>query len=404
MKNVQGIKMGNVVNLSLNGKLHKKNCGSSQEADELFRLVLAAKDNPSDENIKKIKSYLNENVRVAMLAGLENDPDTGEVFLAGFNTPIPAKLVEIIKEYCENDYPLEAIINFWKLLMINPDVRVRLSLFDFISTHDFVLTDEGYMIVYKAVDRVEGETNKPLAEFVSNKLLFVKKEWACSANKYAVYRDTETNEYAITKCTTAIGWGWNPEDTGVQSIPDVNIDVIGKLGDLHKSIFDNGEVGNDNVPVYTDMRTHSMRIVLGLPTIMLRHNVDSDPAIDCSHGLHVGATAYVERFANSDGVILACYVNPANVVAVPDYDHSKMRVSEYFPFAVATYNDGKIDIIEQKYFESDYMSHEIEEVQKLIEKVKANELPIETAMNAEVEMRPMTELMKILETRLVDLS
>ena len=106
MKKVEGIKMGNVVNVSLNGKLHKKNCGSPLEADELFRLVLKAKDNPSNENIKAIKSYLNENVRVAMLAGLENDPDTGEVFLAGFNTPIPTKLVEIIREYHENGTPL----------------------------------------------------------------------------------------------------------------------------------------------------------------------------------------------------------------------------------------------------------------------------------------------------------
>lgn len=402
MKNVQGIKMGNVVNLSINGKLFKKNCGSPVEADELFRLVLAAKDEPSDENIRKIKSYLNESVRVAMLAGLENDPDTGEVFLAGFNTAIPMKLVDIIKEYWENSYPLEAIINFWKLLMINPDVRVRLSLFDFINTHDFVLTDEGYMIVYKAVDRVGEIENNPLVEFVSNKYLFVKKEWACSANKYAVYRDNETDELAITKCATAMGWGWDAYDTNVQSMSETGIDVVGKLGDLYNKLCVNVQEEDEQV-VYTDMHTHRMRIVLGQPTIMPRTKCDSDPAVDCSYGLHVGATKYVERFANRDGVILACYVNPANVVAVPDYDHSKMRVSEYFPFAVATYTDGKIDIVEQMYFESDYASHEVAEVEKMIEKVQANELPIEKAIDAEEEVRPMTELMKILETRLLDL-
>jgi hypothetical protein len=393
MKKVEGIKMGNVVNVSLNGKLHKKNCGSPLEADELFRLVLKAKDDPSDENIKAIKSYLNENVRVAMLAGLENDPDTGEVFLAGFNTPIPAKLVEIIREYHENGYPMTAIINFWKLLMINPDVRVRKSLFDFITTHDFVLTDNGYMVVYKAVYNSKEEKKSALGEFVSNQYLHVKKDWSCSPNKYTVYKDGETGGLAITKTKTADGW----------NLDELNIEILGKLGDLYDSIFNGGEE-NENVPVYTDMHTQTMRIVLGAPTIMERKNCDSDPAKDCSYGLHVGATKYVERFAGGSGVVLACYVNPANVVAVPDYDHSKMRVSEYFPFAVATYTNSKIDIVEQKYFESDYQSHEEAEVLKLIAKVKKGEKPIEKALKAQEEVRPMFELMKILETRLLDLT
>lgn len=392
MKKVEGIKMGNVVNVSLNGKLHKKNCGSPAEADELFRLVLKAKENPSDENIKAIKSYLNENVRVAMLAGLENDPDTGEVFLAGFNTPIPAKLVEIIKEYWENGYPLAAIVNFWKLLMINPDVRVRTSLFDFISKHDFVLTDKGYMVVYKAVYDFPNEKKSALGEFVSNQYLHVKKDWSCSPNKYTVYKDGETGGLAITKTKTSNKW----------NLDELNIEILGKLGDLYNEIF-SGE-SKENVPVYTDMHTRTMRIVLGEPTQMERKNCDSDPAKDCSYGLHVGATKYVERFGNGTSTILACYVNPANVVAVPDYDHSKMRVSEYFPFAVATYVNKKIDIIEQKYFESSYQSHEEAEVKKLIAKVKKGEKPIEKALKAEEEVRPMFELMKILETRLLDLS
>ena len=35
--------------------------------------------------------------------------------------------------------------------------------------------------------------------------------------------------------------------------------------------------------------------------------------------------------------------------------------------------------------------------------IKANELPIETAIGAEEETRPMTELMKMIESRIVDL-
>lgn len=397
MKNVQieAIKVGNVINVFISGKLQKKNCGSPKEADELFKVILKAKEDPSDENIKTIRCYLNEKLRVAIEAGLESDPETGEVYLCGFNTPLPATLIDIVKEYNENGYPLDAIINFWKLLMINPDKRVRTSLFDFITTHDFVLTDKGYMVVYKAVYyKDEKKIERSFQEFVSNQYLHVKKDWNCSPNKYLVYKDLDTNDLLITKTETAEGWD-----------SDKNVEILGRLGDLFNSIFNTNEEAPAETKgnVYTDMRTRSMEIVLGKPVRMERRECDSDPAIDCSYGLHVGATKYVENFAGNASVILACLVNPANVVAVPNYDHSKMRVAEYFPFAFATYEDGKIDIIEQAYFENDYCTYEAEELERQIANVQANELPVETAIGAETEVRPMSELMKILETRLFDI-
>lgn len=402
MSNIQAIKIGNMVNLSINGKLHKKNCGSIEEANELYRLVLVARENPTDENIKAVKMFLNEKIRVAYLAGLESDLESGEVFLAGFNTPIPVKLLEIIKEYHENGYPLEAIINFWKLLMVNPDKRVRNDLFDFITTHDFVLTDKGYMVVYKAVYYKDAENKKDVAfeEFITNKYLHVKKDWKCSPNKYVVYKDLacesgDEGYYQITKVETAEGW--NEKEKGVE--------VLGKLGDLFTAIVnnDNKEEGNGNVQ-YTDMHTRKMAIELGVPVRQARKECDANPRKDCSNGLHVGATTYVERFANSASAILVCLVNPMHVVAVPEYDHSKMRTCEYFPYALATYKDGKIDIIEEKYFEDDYQAYEVEELEKLIAKVQEEELPLETAINAEADTRPMYEIKKMLESRMVDIN
>ena len=389
MKNIQGVKIGNMVNISIEGKLHKKNCGSPKEADELFRAVLLAKENPSDANIKALRCYLNEKLRIALMAGLESDPESGEVFLAGFNTPVPVTLVEVAKEYHENVYPLDAIINFWKLLMINPDVRVRESLFDFITTHDFVLTDKGYMVVYKAVYR-KNEVDNSFAEFVSNRFLHVKKTWKESPKNYVVYKD-ENDQYAITKYATAEKF-------------DSTVEILGNLNDLFNAIFNtDNKTGVESTALYTDMHTRSMTIELGVPVKQARKECDSDPRQDCSNGLHCGATKYVENFAGRESVILVCLVNPANVVAVPQYDHSKMRVSEYFPYAFATYTDGKIDIIEEAYFEADYQEYELEELESQIAKVKASELPVETAINAEEETRPMTELMKMLESRLLDI-
>jgi len=397
-KDINVIKIGNMVKISLNGKLRQKNCGSSEEADKLFKMTLKAKEDPTDENIKNVLGLLNEKTRVAIMAGLENDPETGEVYLAGFNTPVPETLVEVIKEYHENEYPLDAIINFWKLLMLNPDKRIRTVLFDFIKTHDFVLTDNGYMVVYKAVydkknDQDSDETR--FAEFISNRYLHVKKTWKESPKKHIVYRNIEDNTFNSTKVSTAEKW--DEKEKGVE--------ILGNLQELFDAIFNSStEEEEKNVPVFTDMHTRKMHIELGVPVKQNRKECDADFRRDCSNGLHVGATVYVNSFANNDSTVLVCYVNPANVVAVPDYDHSKMRVCEYFPFAIAKYENRKIDIIEQSYFESDYIDYEVEEIEKQIKKIQENELPIEKAINCENdEERPMSELLKIIESRLIDL-
>jgi len=397
MKSINAIKIGNVVNVNIDGRFYKKNCGTPEEANNLFKLVLTARENPNQDNLKNVIAILNEKIRVALKTGLEHDPETGNIFLAGFNTPIPQNLVEVIDDYYENNHPLSAIINFWKLLMINPDKTIRVRLFDFIKTHDFVLTSKGYMIVYKAVYRKDNEMNPDaikFAEFVSNQVLKVRKEWKCSPNKYVVYRNDE-GEYNITKTQTANSW----------NVDDKNVEILGKLGDLFNSIYNvEDDILTDNVPVYTDMHTRTMDIVLGVPVKMDRTECDSDPAIDCSYGLHVGATKYVQTYANKDSVVMVCLVNPAHVVAVPNYDHSKMRVSEYFPYALATYENREIDIIEEKYFEDDYCAYEQKEFEALIAKVRENELPIQTAINAKEEDRQMSELMKMLESRLIDIT
>jgi hypothetical protein len=398
MKKINVIKSGSVVNISLNGILHKKICGSHQEADELYRLCLKAKEDPSDDNIKTIRGYINEKTRVAIMAGLETDVDSGEVYLAGFNTPIPDTLVDVIREYHENDYPLDAIINFWKLLMLNPDKRVRSVLFDFIKTHDFVLTDNGYMVVYKAVYEKKNEQDADetrFAEFISNRYLHVKKTWKESPKKHIVYRKIDDNTFNSAQEKTIEKW--DEKEKGVE--------ILGNLQELFDAIFNSVDENEEKkVPVFTDMHTQKMHIELGKPVKQDRKECDADFRRDCSNGLHVGATSYVNSFAGRDSIVLVCYVNPANVVAVPDYDHSKMRVCEYFPFAIATYEDRKIDVIEQAYFESDYTDYEVEELEEQVKKLQSNELPIETAMNAENdEERPMSELMRIIESRLVDI-
>lgn len=395
MKNqINAVKIGKTVNIWIDGKLRKKVCDTNETADELFKLVLSVKANPTEEGIKKVFGFLNEKTRIAMKCGLETDPDTGEVYLAGFNTPVPMDLVEVIKEYHENGYPMEAILNFWRLLMLNPDKTVRTTLFDFIKTHDFVLTDNGYMVVYKAVDYNKNKQHDTtLSEFITNRYLHVKKEWKTSARRYVVYRDLDTDKLHITKTTTAENW----------DLEQKNVEILGNLNEMFENLEEYSVY--EEAP-YTDMYSNTMQISLGETVHMPRTNCDNDPSNECSYGLHVGATRYVEWFGSHGDVVLVCYVNPAHVVAVPQYDNSKIRVSQYFPFAVATYENGQIDMIEQKYFESDYTEYEVNELTEMIAKVQEEELPIETDEDEEEqeETRSMEELQRIIENRIITIT
>jgi len=393
MNLIFGNKVGTKVNLFINGTLHSKECGTDEGANVFFKEILKVKADPTDENVDGLYVLLNKNIRIAKMAGFEYDVKTGETFMDGFNTPVPELLVETIKDYLDNNFPIESITNFWKLLMANPDHRVREDLFKFIATHDFSLTEKGYMIVYKTVDYMNMNTND-VASFVSNAYLKVRKDWGTSASKYVVYKNftEEIGEDFELKLTKKVTFNkWDVEAKGVK--------LVGNLNDLQKNL-DN--LIEDNSSVFTDLHTHKMEIKLGEPVKFERTECDSDPTIDCSYGLHVGATNYVQRFANSDSVVLVCLVNPMNVMAVPQYDHSKMRVCEYYPFALATFEDRKIDIIEQKFFEYDYVSHEEEELKLLL--ASKEEDVRERSYNAPEDERDYDEYLTILEARVIDLA
>ena len=382
--------IGTVVNVYLNGVLHSKDCGTIETANAMFKQILEAKTNPTQDAIDGVLGFLNKNIRIARKGGLVFEPETGNMFLEGFNTPIPDLMVETMENYIENDFPMEAITNFWTLLMANPDKRVRESLFKFIQTHDFSITDKGYMIVYKSVD-IKQENEFDLPSFVSNRYLHVKLKWFTSPKKYIVYKDTETGELFITKKSTFVKWDLNEK----------GIEEVGNLSDLQSKL---DELIDDKTTIFTDHHTKTMNIQLGVPVIKERVNCDSNPSRDCSNGLHVGATKYVTNFGGSNSPVLVCLVNPMNVVAVPDYDHSKMRVSEYFPYALASRDeDGTIDIIEQPFYEEDYTSIEMSALDKLLVAVRAEER-LEVDVEEAEDNRELDELQKILETRVVELS
>lgn len=454
MNNIIGNIRGSRVNVIINSDTYSKSFATQEQADEFFGLVLNSMKDPSDENVNNILIGLNINVRTSLIDGFDYDPQKDQHYLAGFETPVPLDLITTIENYIEKGYPTDSIINFWTRLMANPDRRVRTDLFKFINTHDFSLTNKGYLVVYKTVDYKE-KIDHDLAEFVSETYIRIKTKWKESPTNYVVYREfqtksetligyeeVETGEYDLEgygsydefveaegydpdefykldeyeyegEVRRFVGYGVTKKHTfnkwlNNNDSEDKDVELVGKLHELQAKI---DEIEDQNKSVYTDFHTHTMDIRLGVPVKQERPSCDADPARDCSSGLHVGATKYVKKFREwhskdkDQAPVLLCLVDPMNVVAVPEYDHSKMRVCEYFPYAKANvYGENRIDIIEQSFFENDYEAIEEAHINQLIKAVKEEELEIrQQAINAHADERSLEEYAKILQARVAEI-
>ena len=156
-------------------------------------------------------------------------------------------------------------------------------MFDFIRQHDFALTDNGYMVVYKAV-AYKAQDKNDLSEFVTNQYLFVRKHWDTSVKKYVVYRKADDTLH-ITKKSTFKNW----------DVKKKGVTLMGNLHDLFKNV---DALIEDCDTVYTDKHTHSMEIKLGQVVSMPRSECDADPYQSCSYGLHVGATSYAVSYTH----------------------------------------------------------------------------------------------------------
>lgn len=104
-----------------------------------------------------------------------------------------------------------------------------------------------------------------------------------------------------------------------------------KRGDL--PIADNGNIiiykvlRRSTSGGYVDCHTRKVHQRIGSRVWMDPSLVDHDRGQECSNGLHVARRDYIYGF--SGDVCVLAYVNPEDVIAVPEYDANKMRVCAY---------------------------------------------------------------------------
>ena len=173
---------------------------------------------------------------------------------------------------------IDKYINFWTLVSMNPDSRVRNNLFWFIRRWNMEITQSGFVVGYRNVDLKEKGKFTPLQVKEIINTFYIKK-----------YID-----------------GTNPKEE--------SIEVDGRFYNLEEAY--NEVVNNDCGPVFTDRHSHSFTIKLGQPVSMPREDCDANQENSCSKGLHIGAKGWLKQNYYG-GYGLQCLVNPAKVVAIP---------------------------------------------------------------------------------------
>lgn len=255
----------------------------------------------SDKAYIMLEEELFPVVKVLNLAEGMFEWDGKTLKMKGIDKAVPGLLAERILEFIDKNYPLEALINFWKNLQRNPSQRSIEAVYEFIERNGITITNTGYCVFYKGVRVASGNTSN------------------LKAGTAGYYRDKEG------KARRPNGSFASRNEIDAY-LTNGKVDTsMAKYVDCHSGTFDNSP---------------------GLVVSMPREKVDDNGDHGCSFGLHVGAYSYASTFGP---VTLKVLVNPEDVVSVPkDCNYQKIRVCKYFVAEVIN------EEVKEAYTDSDY--------------------------------------------------
>jgi hypothetical protein len=305
-------------------------------------------------NIDTSLSYLQELISPILRKDIAKyfTTDGHYVYLGQTEIPVPESLFNLINNFIEKGYNIDAFANFWRFCLMNPNQHARDRFFEYCQTYGITITDKGYAVLYKAVNNVKRSKvfGEGLTQFVSESYLKVKR-WKKSPFNYFIYKDKYNSQLFLS-------------DKELH-----NAELVGNLKDLHSNIDELVEQeGVAFRPGHTGQ--HGMDIQLGKVVTMPREECDSNIKNECSYGLHVGSFKYVSSFGRGMDTILAVLVNPMDIVALPEYDNSKIRCCKYMPYAIIERDENnQWTEIDSEIFEEDYI---LQEDEALLEVIKNN--------------------------------
>ena len=156
----------------------------------------------------------------------------------------------------------------------------------------------------------------------------------------------------------------------------------------------------EDVQIFTDKHTKSMKIVLNQPVKMLRSLCDSNPNQSCSAGLHVGSDSFGTGYFGT--IKLACLINPSDIVAVPhEYGKGyKMRVCSYMPVKILEHNETFDNNVPDEIVQR-YVKESIDRLKILLKERHIEELTSYNVINKFLTEEDVNKLIDIIESRFI---
>jgi hypothetical protein len=216
----------------------------------------------------------------------------GSIYIKGLPFSLPQFLVEQLLDTSGLYYNEESIRNFWKWSSLIKDAKSRDSLFQYIYNNRLKILPNGFFLATRRVKTNWSELDK-----------FV----------YTQYRERRR----LHRSTNVVIWKVDGEYKISNEI--IEGEFIGNLYSMYKSLpprFKSVTLSSvTRQPLYFDF---------GVTTSENPEDVDWNPDQQCGAGIHVHNGAYNDSGYGDTRVL--CLINPADVVACPLNDNSKMRV------------------------------------------------------------------------------
>ena len=411
---IKATRVGHTIVCFINNKMYQKTFLDEKELISNYELILNTSDEDPEEvanlkaifevpktseELKKEKEAkdLQDSIeeRKDLIQWMEDIKNLGDehfevkgisLYMKGISISVPEFLAKEFAKRRENEEDLKSLINFWRLLALNPDPRCREDLYKFLINNHMVVTPSGYFLAYRNANVKKSSENRELEEFINAQIIKIKG-WKKSPNKYSVLELIEDAEnknaekYLIKENTLISKWF---------SKGNEHYRTIGNLQEMYDKI----DTNSLNKTIYTDAHSGSTTIIIGQPVSIDRSECDADPDRTCSKGLHLGSTNFMSKgYFGSVGLICLC--NPMHVVAVPYTDGQKLRTSEYLPIGIAEYDgEGKIIPIESDTFEYDYAEHTEEQIEKMLAKTRFESLKEHQILPLEITKEALKNILE----------
>lgn len=335
--------------------------------------LLNLKENCWEETFNDVKKHLIERLSFGSqyhkLKELVRNIDgvtakEGNIYLEDSKVTVPEELVDLLSK-ARNIENLKSFINFWKLVSLNPNKQVRDDILQYVKDYGITITTYGYMVLYKAVEKVEKSTMRErLEEFVYTKFTEKQDDPDTNPHQWKVFIVVEKDNFDNIKEYTLIHESDIPHNRyDGYNINKYYLIPLYRLNKAYNIVKRNdSEDSLSFTPKYKG-GNYANHIKLGKESSMPRENCDADATVGCSQGLHIGSFDYVSHYGYSDDTILCCLVNPINVVAIPNHDNSKIRTCKYYPYGIMERdNNGNWEEFESNFFEEDYKDKEIKQL------------------------------------------